>query len=183
VAGRLKLVGQIAAVGVVAALLALLVWRVATDEQSEVPAALEAGKTPPAPHFELPRLDTDGELALASLRGKAVVVNFWASWCKPCKEEVPLLEQAWRRYRGDGLVVIGIDYDDFKGDAVEFARRYGATYPIVHDREKSTVNDYGVIGVPETFFVNRQGKLVGERVTGAVSKDQLTDNIRLALGS
>jgi cytochrome c biogenesis protein CcmG, thiol:disulfide interchange protein DsbE len=183
VAGRVKLVGQIAAVSVVAALLALLVWRVATDKRSQVPAALEAGKTPPAPHFALPRLGSGGELALTSLRGKAVVVNFWASWCKPCKDEVPLLEQAWRKYRSDGLVVIGIDYDDFKGDAVRFAKRYGATYPIVHDREKSTVNDYGVIGVPETFFVNRQGKLVGERVTGAVNEAQLTDNIRLALRS
>jgi cytochrome c biogenesis protein CcmG, thiol:disulfide interchange protein DsbE len=179
----LKLGAQLAAVGLVAALLALLVWKVVRDDPSEVPKQLAEGKTPTAPTFTLPRLDAEGELSLASLRGKAVVVNFWASWCKPCEEEAPLLERAWRRYRARGLVVVGVDAQDFAGDARRFARRNGMTYPLVRDGPGETLGEYGVVGFPETFFVNRNGKLVGERISGAVDEERLLRNIELALRS
>ena len=178
--GRLRLGVQGLAVAAVLALLALLVWRVVNDERSEVPQSLE-GKVVDAPSFALPRLHGGDELSLESLRGKAVVINFWASWCDPCKKETPMLQEAWERYKDDGLVIVGIDYDDFKGDARAFAKRYGVTYPLVHDREKSTVKRYGVIGVPETLFVDREGKLVGERVVGELDEGQLDENIALAL--
>ena len=118
-----------------------------------------ARRRPAAPAFTLPRLDGDGELSLASLRGKAVVVNFWASWCVPCKEEAPLLEQASersprrarrRRDRRPGL----------QGRRARVHRADGITYPIVHDGKGSTIGRYGVTGFPETFFVDRGGKVV-----------------------
>jgi cytochrome c biogenesis protein CcmG/thiol:disulfide interchange protein DsbE len=182
VAARVKLAAQVLAVAAVAGLLALLIWKVVNEDRSDVPKRLAAGETPRAPDFTLPRLDKEGELSLSSLRGKAVVVNFWASWCKPCEEEAPLLERAWKRYRSEGLVVVGVDTQDFKGDARRFARKNGMTYPIVRDGPGDTVSDYGVDGFPETFFVNRDGELVGERVAGAVDEEGLEKNIELALG-
>lgn len=179
--GRFRFAAQAVTLATVVGLLGLLVWKVVRTERSELPAQLERGEAVSAPDFSLPRLDREGELSLASLRGKAVVVNFWASWCGPCREEAPLLEEAWRRYRSRGLVVVGVDYDDFAGDARAFARRHGMTYPLVQDRKKETVNRYGVTGVPETFFVDRRGRLVGRRVSGAVEEDELVEGIELAL--
>ena len=95
-AGRAKLVGQVVAVGLVAAHLGLLDCKGARGHNGGVSAQLARGESPAAPDFELPRLDREGRLAFSSLRGKAVVVNFWASWCIPCKDEAPVLEQTWR---------------------------------------------------------------------------------------
>ena len=125
--GRLRLVGQIAAVAVVAALLGLLGWKLTQDE-SEVTAQLDQGGSPAAPAFTLERLDGKGDLDLASLRGKAVVLNFWASWCGPCKDETPLLQEGWKRWQGKDVVFVGVDVKDFRGDAKDFLARYGVTY-------------------------------------------------------
>jgi cytochrome c biogenesis protein CcmG, thiol:disulfide interchange protein DsbE len=161
-AGRTKVVAQALTLGAVAGLLVLLVWKVAHDERSDVPKQLASGATPMAPAFSLPRLDREGELSLVSLRGKAVIVNFWASWCDPCKEEAPVLERAWREHRGAGLVVVGVDANDFKGDARAFARRNRMSYPIVHDARAGSLGDYGVKNLPETFIVDRRGRIVGQ---------------------
>ena len=181
-AGRAKFFLQAAAVAVVALLLGLLTREVVAEGKvRSLAAAVEAGESPPAPSFELPLLDGKGELSLASLRGKAVVINFWASWCEPCKEEAPRLEAAWRRHRDRGVVVVGLDAQDFKSDARRFVERYGLTYPIVHDRNGSTLGRFGVTGFPETWFVGRNGRLVGERIQGPVGEDELERNIELAL--
>lgn len=166
---RLRLGAQALAVALVAALLALLAWRLTHAQGAEVRAALARGARPPAPAFTLERLDREGELSLASLRGKAVVVNFWASWCVPCKEEAPVLEAAWRKYRSQGLVLVGIDFDDFRTDARRFAKENGITYPLVYDRTGDVAELYGLKGVPETFFVDRRGRLVGEPIVGAIT--------------
>src|SRR5262249_28234922 len=138
---RVKVVLQGATVAVVLGLLALLVWKV-THQGS----AAKPGETAPA--FELSRLDAPGKLELASYRGKVVVLNFWASWCGPCKDEAPRLEAAWNRYRGRGVVVVGVDSQDFSGDAKRFIRKHRLTYPNVHDGPGSTLGKYGVSGFP-----------------------------------
>lgn len=181
--GRIKLGAQALAVGAVVGLLTLLVWKIAHQGGGGAASALAHGKRPPAPNFALPRLDRPGTLELASLREKAVVVvNFWASWCIPCKKEAPRLQAASERWAKEGVVVVGVDAQDFSGDARGFMRRYGITYPVVHDGSGKTLGPYGVTGFPETFFVTRAGLLVGERVQGAVTDEQLERNIRLALG-
>jgi cytochrome c biogenesis protein CcmG/thiol:disulfide interchange protein DsbE len=182
VPARLKHGLQAATVTVVAALLGLLIWKVVHQEKG-VASKLGEGKTPPAPHFDLARLDTKGRLSLASLRGKVVVLNFWASWCSPCKTEAPRLEAAWRRWRARGVVVVGVDAQDFSGDARRFMRRYKLTYPNVHDGPGNVLPKYGVTGFPETYFVDRTGRLVGERVQGEISDERLAAGIRRALES
>ncbi len=173
-AGRLKLGAQGLALAAVAALLALLIWKI--THQPSVPKGS-------APDFNLPRLDGAGELRLASFRGKTVVLNFWASWCIPCKDEAPRLQAAARCWSGKGVVVIGVDSQDFKGDARRFARRYGITYPIVHDGPGRTRDSYGVTGFPETFFVDRDGRIVGDHIQGPVSERQLAANILRAIAA
>lgn len=178
----LRLLLQLASVALVAGLLVLLALRVIDkNEALGIRAALERGETPAAPAFTLPRLDQDGTLSLASLRGKAVVLNFWASWCIPCREEAPRLVAAWEKWRTRDVVIVGIDAQDFKSDAREFMKRYGITYPIVHDGPGSTLGRYGITGFPETFFVNRDGELVGEHVQGPITAEQLDRNIRRSL--
>jgi cytochrome c biogenesis protein CcmG/thiol:disulfide interchange protein DsbE len=174
---RLKIGAQVVALGVVLGLLGLLVWKITNQDQKQ------ARKNAPAPKFTLPRLDRPGDLSLASLKGKAVVLNFWASWCAPCRDEAPVLERAWDRYRRHGVVVVGVDQQDLSSDARAFARKYGMTYPLVHDGPGEVVAKYGLTGVPETFFVGRSGKLVGEHISGRVSHRELIQGIETAMQS
>ena len=178
---RLRVSGQIAAVGVVISLLGLLVWKVAQGG-SELTAELSRGGTPPAPVFSLDRLNgSSGELSLASFRGKVVVLNFWASYCGPCKDETPLLQESWENWKGKGVVFVGVDVQDFRGDARAFVRRYGVTYPNVYDGKGWTVGRYGVTGYPETYFIDSVGR-VRYRIAGAVrSPVEVDDAIKRAL--
>lgn len=184
--GRAQRVAQAIALAGVAALLGLLVWKVVAGDEGGAADALGRGETVAAPHFALERLDGTGTLSLDELAGKAVVVNFWASWCIPCKDEAPVLQDTYERYRDQGLVVLGIDAQDFRKDARRFAERFGLTYPLVYDGKGSTLGKWGVTGFPETFFVDRSGKLVGERIAGPVdierNRDAYERGIALALG-
>jgi cytochrome c biogenesis protein CcmG, thiol:disulfide interchange protein DsbE len=173
-AGRLKLSAQVLALALVTGLFALLMWKLATQDEGAAPK-LQRGETPPAPAFRLDRLDRPGELSLAAYRGRPVVLNFWASWCVPCKEEAPLLESVWRRYRGRGLIVLGVDINDLRGDARRFARQNGMSYPLAYDGPGNTTTQYGVTGVPETFFVARSGRLVCERLQAGVHLEENRD--------
>ena len=185
--GRVQRVAQLAALIGVAALLALLIWKVAFGRTTGAADELAEGKLVHAPAFTLDRLDRDGQLAVADLKGKAVVVNFWASWCIPCRDEAPVLQKTYERYRDRGLVVLGVDVNDFRQDARRFMKRYGLSYPVVYDGKGSTVGKWGVRGFPETFFVDRTGKLVGERIEGAVdierNRDAFQRGVALALGN
>ena len=180
----LKIALQAAAVAVVALLIALLAWQVVrTDRGKELDAKVSGGEKPAAPVFELDRLDGSGTVSLADYRGKAIVLNFWASWCAPCKEEAPELESAWQRWRNQDVVVIGVDVQDFGTDAQRFVDRYGLTYPVLRDKHSWTWGRYGLTGLPETWFVDREGRLVGEHVEGPVSPEELDRNVQLALGT
>jgi cytochrome c biogenesis protein CcmG/thiol:disulfide interchange protein DsbE len=170
---RLKLTAQVLAVALVAGLLALLVWKVAEG----------SGQTKEPTNFSLKRLDRAGTLELASLRGKVVVLNFWGSWCIPCGKEAPVLEEAWERYRERGVVFVGVDQYDFSRDARSFIRKHHLTYPMVQDGLGSLVGPYGVTGWPETRFIGRDGRYVGDHVIGPVTREDLSGNIELALRS
>jgi cytochrome c biogenesis protein CcmG/thiol:disulfide interchange protein DsbE len=181
-ARRAKLILQAAAVLVVALLVALLALEVAEQEEGRgLAAAVARGERPLAPGFELETLDRESTISLADYRGQAVVLNFWASWCGPCKDEAPMLQAAWERYRDEGLVVIGIDAQDLRGDAQRFADRYELTYPLAFDGHGSTLGRFGNTGFPETWFVGRDGRLVGEHIVGPFDEEQLEENIQAAL--
>lgn len=131
-------------------LLALLGWRL-----THQPVRPKYGQT--APTFSLPLLTGSGSLSLASLRGRPVVINFWSSTCVPCKAEAASLEHLYTSYRRTGLVVIGIDPEDFKSDARRFITQHHVTYPNVRDTGENVATRYGIDGTPETFLVDRQG--------------------------
>ena len=179
-AARMRRVLQAAAVAVVALLIVLLAFKVFDEARAQsLRDAVRSGEKPAAPSFDLPRLNGGGSLALESLRGKAVVLNFWASWCEPCKEEAPLLEQAWKRYRDEGVVLVGIDANDFRKDARRFVERYRTTYEIVHDGRGATLGRFGLTGFPETLFLDAKGRIV-DWVVGPVTEETLARGIAAA---
>ena len=123
----------------------------------------------PAPRFTLTAFG-GGPLSLEAHRGQVVVVNFWASWCNPaCYDEAPVLEAGWRAYRDRGLVVLGVDIQDTEPAAREFMQQFGLTFPNAPDPAGRVSIDYGVYGVPETFFVDRRGTIRGKHV-GALTE-------------
>src|SRR5690242_4989065 len=122
-------------------------------------SALARGERPAAPALELPRLGSAGKASLADYRGRVVVLNFWASWCDPCKSETPLLQRWQRRIQSQGATVLGVDEQDVEGDALSFARRYGVTYPSLRDGPGAKQKEFGVTGVPETIVIDRRGRV------------------------
>lgn len=123
-----------------------------------------------APSFNL-ALVGGGMLSSAQLKGNPVVINFWASWCVPCQEEAPTLQAIYKQYAAKGVRVVGVDYEDTDADAQAFMRQYGVTYPSIRDPQGSLATEFGIRGVPETFFIDRnfrffsigQGQQVGNR--------------------
>jgi cytochrome c biogenesis protein CcmG/thiol:disulfide interchange protein DsbE len=164
VGGPLKLGAQALAVAGVGLLATLLVWNL--THQTPPPKVGAA-----APAFSLQRLSGEGDLSLRSLRGKTVVLNFFASWCHPCQREAPVLEQLWRRDRSDGLVVLGVDANDARGDALRFVHAHGVTYPVVFDHDgRIAANRYAVSDLPVTYVLNPSGRIVGGQILGPVSE-------------
>jgi cytochrome c biogenesis protein CcmG/thiol:disulfide interchange protein DsbE len=141
------------------ALVALLVYGVVgVGESTTLDDAVKRGERPAAPVRALPRLG-GGEGSLADFRGRPVVLNFWASWCEPCKDESPALMRAHRRLQRAGGTVLGVTVSDASGDSRRFAERYGLTYPSLRDIEDELGEDYGRTGVPETFVIDRGGRI------------------------
>jgi cytochrome c biogenesis protein CcmG/thiol:disulfide interchange protein DsbE len=163
-ARSVRLTAQGLAVALVVGLLALLVWRVAHDDNENVAKALDSGKHPTAPAFDLKRLDGQGRIDLSAFRGKkAVVLDFWASWCTPCIHESKRLEAALKRY-GDRIAFVGVDTKDFSEDARRWQRKHGITYPSVHDGGGDVLAEWGGLPIPRIFFVARDGKVVGQLI-------------------
>lgn len=131
-----------------------------------------------APDFSL-QLFNGGQLSLANLYDQVVVVNFWASWCEPCREEAPILEKVWREYQGQGVTFIGIAYKDTEGKARAFLDEFDLTYPNALDPNNRVARAYRVQGVPETFFI-REGEIASLYI-GPLTEDQLVTRIERLL--
>jgi cytochrome c biogenesis protein CcmG/thiol:disulfide interchange protein DsbE len=129
----------------------------------------------PAPNFELTAFNGEFDaqhFSLADMRGQVVVLNFWASWCVECDKEMALLEQAWRDYRDQGVWFIGVDYLDIDSAGLAYLDRYGITYPNGPDIGSRMFQDYQSTGVPETFFIDKEGVVQHVQI-GALTQPQL----------
>jgi peroxiredoxin len=141
------------------------------------PAHPQVGQA--GPDWELPRLLADGSVHLQDLRGQTVLVTFWASWCGPCRHEIPALEGMWKSRREQGLTVVGVSVDDEKADALAFLELFPVSYPIVWDRGGKTVGDpWGVSNLPTAFLLDRQGVVRSQHVGwNAGTMDQWSQEI------
>jgi cytochrome c biogenesis protein CcmG, thiol:disulfide interchange protein DsbE len=142
------------------------------------PSSAPAGSAAPA--FSLPTLD-GGHVALAQLTGHPVVVNFWASWCNPCRQEFPLFRAALARHRPQGLAIVGVSFQDIPSDARAFVRQEHADWIFATDDDGTVAAAYGVRPVPETFYIRRDGTLARHRF-GITSSHELEQDLRSILG-
>jgi cytochrome c biogenesis protein CcmG/thiol:disulfide interchange protein DsbE len=163
----------VVAIVLTVALVGLLVYGItAKGGDSTLDDAVKSGKTPVAPGatMQRPNLEGDGSTSLASLRGKVVVLNFWASWCPPCVAESPILERVQQKLAKDGTgTVLGATYNDTTTDAKRFMQEHRLTYPTVQDIGTDLARKYGTDKLPETFVIDGKGRIV------AISRGQIED--------
>jgi len=188
----LRALGVLTVVGFIA----LLVYGLAAQSpDSTIDDALAQARATSAPGFELevlqrgrhpaslePVIDRavgDGRVSLSELRGTPVVLNFWASWCEPCRVEAPVLERGWRQAQRRGVLFLGLDMQDVTGDAREFLREFDVSYLNVREGGKDTARRYGATGLPETYFISARGQVVAH-VIGALSAGQLRAGVAAA---
>src|SRR5437870_8761252 len=187
---RLGLILRVLSLTLVAGLLALLVWRLVNVGQGgRLVNAIREHKKPIAPAFRLkvlwPHTETwdrpalaavaDGRVDLPALRVQPVVLNFWASWCIPCRHEAPRLVASAKTHRGQ-LVFLGVDVKDFPSDARSFLRHFHVNYVSVRDGGSGTYDDYGLTGLPETYFLDSRGRIVAH-IVGEISRSELEDEV------
>ncbi|MGH8573775.1 MAG: TlpA disulfide reductase family protein [Gammaproteobacteria bacterium] len=163
---------------------------------TDIDQALSRSRPAAAPDVDLPLLQrgvpgprlapvlrpalADGRVRLTELEGHPVVLNYWASWCVPCRTEAPLLERAWKQRRGDGVVLLGLNMQDVTTDARGFIGEFGISYPNIRDKSNEVATDWGVTGLPETFFLDRRGRVVAH-VIGALSDARLRSGVKAAV--
>jgi len=139
----------------------------------------------PAPNFSLVTLrphTSESTLSLSNFKGKAIVLNFWASWCDPCKEEAPLLESTWKQVQAQrkDVVFLGIDFQDSSDAGISFLHLYSITYPIVLDADGSVAIKYSVTALPQTIFISRNGTVMS-RVPRELTAQVLSSNLQLIM--
>lgn len=164
VQSRARNISQLIAFGIVVGFIALF----AVGIQMRGAKPVEAGT---APQFTLQTFD-GGTFSLAEQRGTVVVVNFWASWCVPCRDEAPMLERVWRKYKDRGVVFVGIAYADAEAGSRDFLKEFNITYPNGPDIGTQIVLKYRIKGVPETFFIGKDGQVYGNQI-GPFANDAL----------
>lgn len=152
-----------------AALLGLLFWGLLRGPSSDVGVAIPLNK--PAPDFTVTTIDGQ-QLTLSDLRGKTVVLNIWASWCVPCREEAGELNRTYATYKDRNVAFVGIAWNDNDGEVRKFVEQYKVPYAIALDPEGKIAIDLGITGVPETFLINAQGQLV-QKWAGPINSTQL----------
>ena len=154
--------------GILIALLGLMGWGLARAQRGQVQQGL-------APNFSLTTFD-GRNISLMDLRGKVIVLNFWASWCQPCRAEANYLEQTWRKYKDSGVVFIGVDYVDTEPNALAYIKEFGITYFNGPDLGTRISQSYGIKGVPETFYIAKNGELRGLKI-GPLESPELEQKI------
>lgn len=174
----------------------LLAYGVLTAAPStSIDESLAEREAPPAPSFDLAVLDggalppelrpavrralADGRLALEELKGTPLLLNFWASWCIPCREEAPRLQGGWERFGPRGVLFLGLDMQDLTGDARDFIEEFGFSFPTLRDPSNEVALSYGATGIPETYFVSARGRVVSH-VIGVISEEQLRAGVLAA---
>ena len=165
----------------------------ATEPRTGVLDRVESGQRPISPRFDLKVIEPGdaglagarlrraiaaGRVTQADLHGRPAVVNFWASWCPPCKDEAPVLAEGARRHAGE-VTFVGIDYQDFTQDARRFVRRYGLPFLILRDGDGSQSRRWGITAVPETYFLDLRGRVV-YRSIGRLTSEELESGVRRA---
>jgi cytochrome c biogenesis protein CcmG/thiol:disulfide interchange protein DsbE len=167
---------MVALAGVIA-LVALLAYGLASKGSStNIDAQLADGKRPAAPDISLQRLDGGPDVKLSSYRGKVVVLNFWASWCTPCRTETPLLQRWHKRMSDRGGTVVGVDVLDVESDARAFVREFELTYPQLRDGDGSYLGTFDVVQYPETIVLDRRGRIAAA-ARGTVDDEFFTDEV------
>ena len=164
-----------------------ILWTAASRVPSAVGAPLSSSPSPRegflAPDFTLDTLDGN-RVTLSELRGKVVVVNFWATWCLPCRAETPALEKSYAQYKDSGVVILGVNLtnQDVVSEVESFVQEFKLTYPILLDREGSISNSlYQIRGLPTTFFINREGIIRTVLVGGPMSETFIRSKIEALL--
>ena len=180
----------------VVAFVALLAYGLLSEgADTTIDAALAEGEAPAAPEFDLEVLApgtlpaglgsevgaalADDRLSVAELRGTPFVLNLWASWCVPCREEAPILADGWRNHGPQGVLYLGLNMQDVTDDALDFVEEFDVRYPNVREPDNATAQAYGATGIPETYFVSARGRVVGH-VIGVVTEEQLDAGARAA---
>lgn len=161
-------IGVIIAFALIIGLLVILGWRLIKVNSGQVSSGM-------APDFTITSFEGE-TVTLSELRGQVVIINFWASWCPPCREEAPYLEATWRKYKDQGVVFIGVDYVDTESKALAYIDEFDITYFNGPDVGTRISHDYNMQGVPETFYVAKNGDLRGLKV-GPLSPPELDEVI------
>jgi len=160
-----------------AALVGLLAYGlVSKGADTTLDEAVAKGGRPQAPVAALPRLQKQGQASLADYKGKVVVLNVWASWCEPCRDEVPLLQKTHDRIQSQGGLVLGLDTADASSKAIKFLDDMKASFPSLRDRDREFGRKLGVTGYPETFLIDRKGRIAALR-RGPVDQAWLDANL------